>query len=576
MKNLVFISFLILFSLTSYSQKEKNNSMPKKTLGEEILSSMDYPYIDKFHEALREKINGNYEEAKKLFEACLEIKQDDDAVYFGLAEILQVQKLYTAALENYKKAFNLDPDNFTYLQELAYIHYMKGNFEEAGPLFKEMCEREPRNADYRYGYIKILIYNKDYKNAIEQIDELQGQVGMVPELTGMKADLYMELKEPKKAEEAILELKNEYPDDMEVLRKVIGFYEEQGEKEKALRLLEELVKKDPENGQASYILANNYLAQKEIDNFLKIAPKIFHLNNVNVDHKLFLFDQLKLHLQPDDTLMMSISKQMVEDYPENENVLLNYGNGLVIQRKTKKALVVFREIIQSNPDNFDTWGNVLSFESRYWDYEALYEDGKESINYFPAMPYTYFAAAEGALHTQRIDEASQFLDAGKIYLLDSKIQNAQFHLIQGEIYFYKKEYKKGIVEFEKALSLDNVFSVRVIYAWALAKANIAQDVGQDLLSDINEEGRSSVYYLAKALIEKNTDNIKTGIKILEEGILKTFNNSELYDLLGDFYIQTNNPKKAVESWGKALDSESRNKVLSRKIKEEQYHAPKYY
>ncbi len=575
MKKIIFISF-ILFSFWGHAQFENGEDGSVAAIDESHLSSTDYPYIDKFHEAIREKINGNYEEAKNLFEACLEIRQDDDAVYFALAEIEKQQKMYSKALEYYTKAFNLDPDNFIYLQELAYMTYKKGDFEEAGPLFEKMCQRKPRNPDYRYGFIKILIYNKEYKSAIEQINHLQDQVGIIPELMGMKADLYLELKSPEEAEETILALKNEYPDNLEVLRKVIGFYEEQGENSKALRLLEELVKKDPENGHAYFILANNYLEQEEVDNFLKIAPKIFNFKKVSVENKLLVYSQLKKYLDPRDSLIIAGAKKIAEDYPENAKALVNYANELITQKKTKQALSIFREIVQSNPDDFNTWAEVLAFENRHWDYEALYEDGKKAINYFPSMPYAYFSAAKGALYTQRPEEATQFLDAGKMYLLDSKIQEAKFHSLRGQIYFQQKQYKKGIIQFEKALSIDDVAPVRIHYAWALAKADIAQDVAKELLSDIGEENRSAIYYIVKALIFKNEDDLKKGIKTLEEGSKKIYHNAEIFDLLGDFYFQKENIPDAIDAWKKALAGESRNKVVLKKIKEEQYYAPKYY
>ena len=575
MRIILCISFLWL-SLGGFSQFEDGENTSIAALDESHLSSKDYPYIDKFHEAIREKINGNYEEAKNLFEACLEIRQDDDAVYFGLAEIEKQEKMYSKALEYYTKAFNLDPDNFIYLQELAYMTYKKGDFEEAEPLFEKMCQRKPRNPDYRYGFIKILIYNKEYKSAIEQINHLQDQVGIIPELMGMKADLYLELKSTKKAEETILALKNEYPDNLEVLRKVIGFYEEQDDKNKALRLLEELVKKDPENGHAYFILANNYLEQDEVDNFLKIAPRVFQFKNVSVENKILVFNQLKNHLSPQDSLIIAGAEKIAEDYPENAEAQVNYANELITQKKTKQALAIFRKIVESNPDDFNTWGEVLAFENRHRDYEALYEDGKKAINYFPSMPYTYFSAARGALHTGRLDEANAFLEAGKMYLLDSKIHEAQFHSIWGQIYFQQNEYKKGIIQFEKAISIDNVASIRVSYAWALAKANIAQDVAKELLSDIGMERRSAKYYIVKALIFENEKSLKKGIKTLVEGSKNIYHNAEIFDLLGDLYFQNENIEGAVEAWKRALAGESRNKVIPKKIKEEQYYAPKYY
>lgn len=576
MKKLIIITTLMFFSLTLLGQKGKNKKLQEEALDDiEVLSSKNYPYIELFHQAVREKMSGNFTEAKKLFNDCLKEKQDDDAVYFALAEIAKTENNITAALEYFKRAYTIDPNNNVYLQELAFMHAEKANFEEAETLFKEMCEREPRNVDFIYGYSKVLIYNKKYKLAIEQLDKLQDQAGMVPELMMMKADLYSELKNPQKAEETLLELKKEFPDDLDVLKNVIGYYEQQGENEKAIRLIEELVESDPENGIAYFVLANNYLERKEIDKFLEVAPKIYQLKGVELQQKLFIFDQLKTHKKADDPILLNAIKQMYLEHPEDEYVLLNYGNALVIQKKTKEALTVFRKVIKNNPNNFEAWISVLSFESKYLEYKALYEDGNEAVTLFPTMPYVYFAASEGALRLNKAEEAMQLIAAGELYILGDNKQAAQFNMRKGQIYFHTKDYKKGIVAFEKALSTDDNSIIQINYALALVNANIALDVAEELLNKIDNKDKNSSFYLAKAILESNKKRIKEGISILEEGIEKTFNNAELYDLLGDFQLKNQATDKALEAWRNALINESRNKVLPKKIKEVKYYAPHY-
>src|SRR5690554_5413383 len=216
MKNFFLISFILFFSLTAIGQRGKNKSLQEEALDDiEVLSSKNHPYIELFHKAVREKMSGNYTEAKKLFNECLKEKQDDDAVYFGLAEIAKSENDVTSALKYFKKAYQLDNENITYLKELAFIHFKRANFGEAEVLFKDLCEREPRNVDFRYGYSKVLIYNKAYDLAINELNTLQEQVGNVPELMIMKVDLYSELKEYEQSEETLLLVFEEFPSNKE-------------------------------------------------------------------------------------------------------------------------------------------------------------------------------------------------------------------------------------------------------------------------------------------------------------------------------------------------------------------------
>lgn len=577
MKKFFLISFILFFSLTAIGQRGKNKSLQEEALDDiEVLSSKNHPYIELFHKAVREKMSGNYTEAKNLFNECLKEKQDDDAVYFGLAEIAKSENNSTAILENFKKAYDLDPENTVYLQELAYIYAERANFEEAELLFREMCAREPRNLDFIYGYSKVLIFNKKYEAAIEQLDNLQEQTGIVPELAIMKADLYTELKNTVKAEETLLTLKKEFPDDLEVLKSVISYYEQQGENNKAIDMIEELIDNDPNNGIAHFVLVNNYLEQNEVDKFIEIAPKVFSFKDVNVQQQLSILDQMSKHLALNHPKIIMATKMMYASFPENDLVLLNYGNSCEILKKSKEALAVYQKASKVNPNNFEVWLKLLNFESDYLEYEALYKDGMEAIDLFPTMPFTYYSAAEGALAINKPDEAIQLLAAGELYLLGNEIQSALYSMRKGEVYFHKKEYKKGIVAFEKALTTDaDNPNIKINYAFCLAKANIAQDVAKELLEHIPDKNKSPNYYKAKAIVALNSNQIQEGIKSLKKGIDLLLNNAELYDLLGDLYYKNKASQRAIEAWEKAQTYESRNRVLSKKIKEVTYYAPKY-
>ncbi|PWH85332.1 tetratricopeptide repeat protein [Brumimicrobium oceani] len=579
MKKFFFISSLILFPLTPIlGQKGKENSMQEQVLDDvEALSSKNYPYIEQFHEAVREKMSGNYSEAKKLFNKCLEIKQDDDAVYFGLAEIAKAENKVIGALENFQKAYEIDKTNISYLQELAYIHFERANFEQAEHLFKEMVEREPRNLDFRYGYSKVLIYNKAYQLAIDELNSLQNQAGIVPELMMMKADLYSEIKEFEKAEETLLLLKKEYPADKEVLNHIIAFYEQRGKKEKAVALVNELAKDNPENGNAQFILASNLIDQGKFEEFFKIAPGILENSQVDVEQKLFVFDHLIKQKGTEDPLVLAMAEKFYQGHSEDLEVASKYVNILMYEGRSKEALRVARKATQDNSNNFESWRMALSVASTFLDYQALYEDGKSALELFPNIPFVYFAAAEGALYTNHPDEAMQYLAGGEIYLLDDKKKASLFSMRKGEVYFYTKEYKKGIVAFEKALNLNpEDQNTQVTYALALSKANIATDIAAEMLGKIAEKNRGRDFYLAKAMLAANENNLREAIDLLEKGISKKHNIAELLDYLGDLHFKNQSLSKAKEAWNQALTAESRNKNLPKKINEEKLYAPKYY
>src|SRR5574343_590720 len=82
------------------STKNANND-------DKVFSAADYPYIEKFHEGVRLKARGQVTEAIAQFEACLLIKQNDDAVYYALSELYLMKDNQTKSAEYIQKAAQL-------------------------------------------------------------------------------------------------------------------------------------------------------------------------------------------------------------------------------------------------------------------------------------------------------------------------------------------------------------------------------------------------------------------------------------------------------------------------------------
>lgn len=75
---------------------------------------------------------GNYERSFQYYDSCLVYNPDDAMALNNYAYYLSLQnmKLDTAEVMS-RKSNELEPDNATYLDTLAWILYLKGNYEEA-------------------------------------------------------------------------------------------------------------------------------------------------------------------------------------------------------------------------------------------------------------------------------------------------------------------------------------------------------------------------------------------------------------------------------------------------------------
>ncbi len=99
--------------------------------------------LDSAHEA---RVNGNYEEAERLYREVLE-QVDDPAeeaeVRHGLGCTLIFTGMFDEGLEELVVAHEKGPDDPRVFLELAKTHLMLGQIEEAKPELEEIMERFP-------------------------------------------------------------------------------------------------------------------------------------------------------------------------------------------------------------------------------------------------------------------------------------------------------------------------------------------------------------------------------------------------------------------------------------------------
>lgn len=585
-RNIVIVLSLVI-GLGQMSQAQfwrKNNNDKEQQLQEKAVGDVaalpvedHHPYVDKFHKAVREKMTGNYSEAKKLFKECIGIYPHDDAVYFALGEIAIEQSLKSEALDYFQKAQEIDADNIHYTEQIAFLHLDKANFDEAVKHLKKLVEHEPRQVNWRYAYGQAQLYARDYEGALETFNKFQDQMGPIPEVTMIKIDLYRTLGIEEKIEEELLLLKRTFPNDLEVLRTVIGYYEEKGEQEKAILLIEELVSQEPDNGVAHFILAKNYLEKGNLDQYLKSLEVVAKSNEIEIQDKLLLCQTIFELDSSYDNSIYNVTLALSESHPEDGKILALHGEVLSTIGKSKEALEYYQASVIAEPGEFRLWTNLLAFESAYKEYSELYKDAQEAMTLFPSLPFVYYSAAEGAMYLNKLNEAIDFLELGELYIIDDKEQSAKYAMRYGEVFFRKGEQKKGIVKFKEALELSDHNSIKESYAYHLALKDydikLAVEIAQELVN--NSLRKSSSYYSVGYIYMKNKD-WDMAEQTLTEGVKNMSYKAELLDLLGDVYIKQSKVDAALKAWRKAKAQDSRNTMLDKKIEEEKYYAPTYF
>lgn len=569
-KQLTILLFLGFVLVSCGTKKELATTKP-------IVSANDYPYISLFHEGMRFKAQGRADEAIAKLEACLAIKQTDDAVYYALSKLELGKGNREKSAEYILKAGEIDPKNTWYIQELAYMYFEQGNFAKSSENFKKLVTIEPRNVEWQYGYAEVLVRTGEIEKAIEALNKTQDQVGLNPPLSIEKYNLYMSDKQTEKALLELEEAKKMYPNDPQLIATYVDHYFKANQEEKAIEMLKELVKADPENGRAHLALADVYLQQKEDQKAYDELTLAFQSPDIDIDTKMKILINVHESSHSIDPKITALVNQMVIDYPSESKAHSIQGDYYLRAEKDEEALVSYKRALELDKSTFAIWNQVLIMEYQAKKFEDLYKDGKECATLFPTNTTVVLLYGVAANQLKKHNEAIDALSVGIEMIVNDKRMEAEFLGQLGEAYFGISEIKKGKEHYAKAIQKDAFSSLlKNNYAYRLALANVDLELALSLTEQAVTASPNQAQFIDTygfVLFQKG-DYTKAKLEF-EKAFELNQTDKAIVEHIGDTYFKLGNIQEALIWWEKAKNLNSSNKNLEKKISEKKYYEPQF-
>ena len=177
---LAFFSFLLAFySLNSLSQ----DSIP---IAEDLTEEKELKFQQFFFKALSEKSIGNYQKAIENLESCNQILNENDAVFFEFSKnYFQLNKTLLAK-EYINRALIKEPSNIWMLKHLVKINIKEKDFSEA---IRNQKKVVVLNLKERELLLRLYLRNRDYKNAVLLMDEMEQENALSSNFKNLKLNL---------------------------------------------------------------------------------------------------------------------------------------------------------------------------------------------------------------------------------------------------------------------------------------------------------------------------------------------------------------------------------------------------
>ncbi len=540
-------------------------------------SQYDLAYIQTFHNAMRYKVKGQLNDAILAFDSCLVIRPTDDAAAFGLSQCYLQLDNKSKAAEYTELASKLDPNNIWYTQELGYMYYNQGKFTEAEKCFAKMVKAQPNNVDWLFAHAEILKRLGRQTDAINSLNKMEDQLGVLPDLAIQKFELYVSLKQDEKGIAEIQKAREVYPDDLSLIGTLVDYYFSKREIAKAQSMLVELVKNDPSNARANLALGDLYYRQMNKPEAYKYFTAAFQGTGVDLDTKMSVLLDLYEKQVPVDKELINLADLLIASYPDNAKGYSVKGDLLLRNGQKEEALAAYKNALKFEENKFPIWNQVLMLEYELMKFEDLYKDARACSALFPTISSVQLLYTIACVQLDHFQEAIDAADMGKDLVVDDPATESEFYAQKGDALFGLKRYTEGAEAYDKALALFPSNSLtKNNYAMRLALANMDLPKAERLINEaLDGKSNQAPYVDTKGLIYFKQGKFKQALEQFTIADELDKENKNYIEHMGDAFFKLGDTSKALELWKKALTLGSKNKLLTKKIQSKTYVDPEY-
>ncbi|PKP51689.1 MAG: hypothetical protein CVT95_00270 [Bacteroidetes bacterium HGW-Bacteroidetes-12] len=545
MQKIIIVSLILMLLLGCSSEKQiavtdKKSKDSKATILSEK-QKLEFDYL--FHEANKERILGNFQMAVGLFARCIKINPNEAAPYYEMANIYDMTQDANLSLAFAKKAVELDGSNKWY--RLLYAHTLQrsGDTENAIKQYEKLVELEPNNIDLYFDIAQMQSYIGKHKEALNSLSKVEKVVGIDEQIILQKEKIYIKLNDIDGAANEVRKLINAYPDKVQYQGILADLYLANDLPEKAFAIYQEILVNDPQNPYAHLSLYDYYKSKKEDEKAIEEAKLAFQSPDLDIDTKMQILLYYYSISDKNATLKkeaFELNKILIKVHPEEAKSYTIYADFLLRENKLEGAKENYLKAIEFDNSRFPIWNQLMFIESELNQQDDLLRDSKKAIELFPNQPIFYFFYGLTNLQKKNFQEAIDYFEIGKDFVLDNPQLLAQFYASLGDAYNGSKSYEKSDAAYEKALKIEpkNVYVLNN-YSYYLSLRKEKLERAEQLSALCNE-------------LEPNQPNYQDTYAWI------------LYTQ-GKFVQAKDWLEKAVELWEKAKNLKGESPYLDKKI-----------
>ena len=518
--------------------------------------------LARFVEGMAFEENGEMERALEAYRKVLNVDPGQSELASRVAGLLIQQDDFPQAIDVLKDAIKANPKNAEPYQQLAFIYtrYLKRT-DQAIDYANRAIALNPGDVEGYQRLVEIELAAGQERKAIEALDralKVQStdpnfwiRLGKLYVAILFKSDSQPKLDELKKTNEVFKRAAGNSGDDPGILKDVADYYAASQQLKEAIPLYLRVLELQPDDANAREKLATGFVLTNQRDKAVEMLEQIIKEH----PEKYQPYDLLAQVLD-EEARSLQRANRIEEAKAKFAKVAANYEQSLLINPNHAGTYVRLAELLLGALRDPDRAVKLLGEARRRFP-------GAPEIVYYLAIAQREgkqsqqaVATFEEALHEAQLEEDDDFV-------------NAKFYFNYGAAAEQAGLYNKAADLLRKSIALDPENSAEACnylgYMWADHNMNLEE--AETMIRRALQSEPNNASYLdslgwvefRKGQFDRALDDLLRAAKTAER------EDPVVFEHIGDTYLKLNRTREALEAWQKALSLDPKNKNLADKI-----------
>jgi tetratricopeptide (TPR) repeat protein len=518
--------------------------------------------LARFVEGMAFEENGEMERALEAYRKVLNVDPGQSELASRVAGLLIQQDDFPQAIDVLKDAIKANPNNAEPYQQLAFIYtrYLKKT-DQAIDYANRAIALNPGDVEGYQRLVEIELAAGQDRRAIEALDRALKvrstdpnfwiRLGKLYVAILFKSDSQPKPDELKKTNEIFKRAAENAGDDPGILKDVADYYAASQQLKEAIPLYLRVLELQPDDANAREKLATGFVLTNQRDKAVEMLEQIIKEH----PEKYQPYDLLAQVLD-EEARSLQRANRIDEAKAKFAKVAANYEQSLLINPNHAGTYVRLAELLLGALRDPDRAVKLLGEARRRFP-------GAPEIVYYLAIAQREakqsqqaVATFEEALHEAQLEEDDDFV-------------NAKFYFNYGAAAEQAGLYNKASDLLRKSIALDPENSAEACnyLGYMFADHNMNLDEAETMIRRALQSEPNNASYLdslgwvefRKGQFDQALDDLLRAAKTAER------QDPVVFEHIGDTYLKLNRTREALEAWQKALSLDPKNKNLVDKI-----------